>query len=302
MSSPLIHALSFDLEEWFHRTDLPSGRDPRQWRQMTSLVERHTSRVLEQLDRCGVRATFFVIGWVATRHPHLVRTLTDLGHEVASHGYWHRPADTMSPQQFRADLQRSIHTLSDITGKPVLGYRAPGFRLGPRQAWAFDTMLDCGLAYDASVVPTRWERSGVVCRPYPHRFAAAPSGRTILELPMTARQWGPLVVKTGAGFLRVLPMSVVRNVIVSMERRNVPVVMQLRPHDLAPDTPRLSGGVQQHLKHYAGLMTAERKFRSVVRQFRFDCCAAVLNLCRPRPASRSFRNRPSVTPWSALPV
>lgn len=298
----VIHALSFDLEEWFHRTDFPTSGDPRKWREMSSHVEQHTSRVLEILDRLGARATFFVVGWVATKHPHLVKTLADLGHEVASHGYWHRPPDTMSPQQFRADLLRSIRTLEDCTGKTVLGYRAPGFHLTPRQAWAFDVMLDAGLTYDASVVPTRWRRSGVRCPPYPHRFTAAPTGRSILELPMTARQWGPIVVKTGGGFLRVLPMNVVMGVMRSMQKNKLPVVLQLRPHDLAPDAPRQTVTMRQHLQHYAGLMSAERKFRTLLRQFRFDSCAAVLGLTKPRPTSGPHRSRMAVTPWNALPV
>ncbi len=298
----VIHALSFDLEEWYHRTDFPTSGDPRKWRTMTSCIEQHTSHVLELLDRLGARATFFVVGWVAARHPHLVRTIADLGHEVASHGYWHRPPDTMTPQQFRADLVRSITTLEDRTGKPVLGYRAPGFRLTAKQAWAFDVMLDAGLQYDASVVPTRWKRTGLRCPPYPHRFAAAPTGRTILELPMTSRQWGPLVVKTGGGFLRVLPMNVIQSVVRSMQKNSLPVVLQLRPHDLATDTPRLPVSIRQHLQHYAGMLTAERKFRGLLRQFRFDSCAAVLGLATPRLASRITRHRMPVTPWNALPV
>jgi polysaccharide deacetylase family protein (PEP-CTERM system associated) len=298
----VIHALTFDMEEWYHRTDFPTSGDPRKWKQMHSLVEQHTGRVLELLDRLGARATFFVVGWVASRHPHLVRTIADLGHEVASHGYWHRPPDTMTPQQFRADLRRSISTLEDRTGKPVLGYRAPGFRLTPKQAWAFDVMLDSGLKYDASVVPTRWKRSGVRCPPYPHRFGAAPTGRTILELPMTARQWGPIVVKTGGGFLRVLPMNVIQSVMRSMQKNGLPVVLQLRPHDLATDAPRQPVTMRQHLQHYAGLMTAERKFRALLRQFRFDSCAAVLGLTAPRPTSSMPQKRMAVTPWNAMPV
>lgn len=298
----VIHALTFDLEEWYHRTDFPTSGDPRKWKSLTSLVEEHTSRVLELLDRLGIRATFFVVGWVAARHPHLVRTLADLGHEVASHGYWHRPVDTMTPRQFRADLSRSLRTLEDCTGKPVLGYRAPGFRLTPRQAWAFDVMLDSGLSYDASVVPTRWRRSGVRCAAYPHPFGAAPTGRTLLELPMTARQWGPLIVKTGGGFLRVLPMNAISSVVNSMQKNALPVVLQLRPHDLACDAPRLNVSFRQHLQHYAGLLSAERKFRLLIRQFRFDCCAAVLGLVTPRPSTRIAPARLKVTPWNALPV
>lgn len=301
-TSHVTHALSFDLEEWYHRTDFPTSGDPRKWKAMTSHVEQHTSRVLELLDRTGVRATFFVVGWVAARHPHLVRTLADLGHEVASHGYWHRPVDTMTPQQFRADLMRSLRTFEDCTGKPVLGYRAPGFRLTPRQAWAFDVMLDAGLTYDASVVPTRWKRSGVRCACYPHRFGGAPTGRTILELPMTARQWGPIVVKTGGGFLRVLPMNLITSVMNSMQKNALPVVLQLRPHDLASDAPRLDVSLRQHFQHYAGLLSAERKFRMLLRQFRFDSCAAVLGLTAARRSTRSTRPRLKVMPWNALPV
>ena len=150
MTPPVINGLSFDVEEWFHVLDVPSAPQPRQWDAMPRTVERNTRRLLEILDDANVRATFFVLGWVADRYPRLVRDIAEAGHEVASHGDRHRLVYQQGRGGLEQDLRRARGLLEDLIGQPVIGYRAPGFSIGPRAPWAFDVIRKAGFLYDSS--------------------------------------------------------------------------------------------------------------------------------------------------------
>jgi polysaccharide deacetylase family protein (PEP-CTERM system associated) len=216
------HIFSVDLEEYFqvHAFDGIVARD--EWDIIPSRVEAPTGRLLDLLERTGNQATFFTLGWVADRHPDLLRRISEAGHEVASHGYGHKRLTEMTPDEFRADLQRSRQSLESATGKPVFGYRAPTFSLVPGTEWAFDILIDEGFAYDSSLFPIRRAGYGFAgAKPEVHEIQRA--GGRILEIPMTTTVVaGIRLPAAGGGWFRQLPYGLTRSGFRRCERMGNP--------------------------------------------------------------------------------
>ena len=169
------HALSFDIEDWFHLVEIPAVEDPAQWPKLSaesSLVERYTDRILQICGRARVRATFFILGWIAERHPALVRRIADAGHEIGSHSFWHRKVYELTPEQFRQDTAESIAAIRAAANVPILGFRAPSFSITQGAEWAFDVLLDLGFRYDTSLFPAPRSHGGYACPQGPHRLTA----------------------------------------------------------------------------------------------------------------------------------
>ena len=281
----LANALSFDIEDWFHMVDVPAVADPATWERAPSLVESKTQLILEMLAEAEVRATFFVLGWVAEHHPRIVPQIAAAGHEIGAHSFWHGRVDQMSRGAFREDVSRALKILEDQSGAKVLGYRAPSFSITPGTEWALDELLDLGFVYDASLFPAPRGHGGYPCRQEPHAFDATPSGRPIRELPMSVMRWGSLKLPfSGGGYLRLLPEFLIRAGFRHFHRRGLPVVVYLHPRDFAVDCPRVPMPLSRKFKGYVGLKTTRRKLEMLLRSYRFDTCAAVLGL---EPAVRA---------------
>ena len=153
-------ALSFDIEDWFHIVEVQSLADPKTWPDMESLVERYTEWIVQTVSEAGVKCTFFVLGWIADRYPHLVELMTQHGHEVGTHSYWHRKVYELTPETFQEDMRRSIDVIEAAGGQKVLGFRAPSFSITPGTEWAFDVLHELGIQYDASLFPTTRAHGG----------------------------------------------------------------------------------------------------------------------------------------------
>ena len=275
----MINALSFDIEDWFHMVEIDAVADPSKWGDLPSIVVERTRWIVEVLEEKGVRATFFLLGWVARRHPELAKVIAAHGHELASHAFWHLRVDRMTPEAFREELKQSIDVIEDQCGRKVLGFRAPSFSITPGAEWAFDVMHELGLEYDASLFPAPRGHGGYPCPPEPHRFTAAPSGRAMPELPMTTVRYGRLrLAFSGGGYLRLLPAPLIRHGFRHVHRRGRPVVVYLHPRDFAPDCPRVTMPLHRRFKCYVGLRSTESKFRMMLDRYRFDTCAAVLGI------------------------
>ena len=146
----LMHALSFDIEDWFHLVEIDAVRDPADWPRLSaesSIVERYTDLILRVCAEHETHATFFVLGWVAERHPALIRRIAEAGHEIGTHSYWHRKVYDLTPAEFAADLRESLDAIRAAAGPGVAirGFRAPSFSITPGTEWAFDALLDAGL-------------------------------------------------------------------------------------------------------------------------------------------------------------
>ncbi len=269
----MVNALSFDIEDWFHMVEIDAVADPKQWPTLPSIVERYTEWIIQTVTEAKVRATFFVLGWIAERYPHLVKAMADAGHEVGTHSYWHRKVYELSPQEFRDDMKRSIDVIEQASGVKVLGFRAPSFSITPGSEWAFDVLHELGLRYDASLFPAPRGHGGYPCEPGPHVFHGMP------ELPMSVMQLGPARVPfSGGGYMRLLPAPLICRGFSQLHSKGRPVVVYLHPRDFAPDCPRVPMPLKRRFKCYVGLKTTKGKLRMLLDRYAFDTCAAVLGV------------------------
>ena len=266
----VVNAMSIDVEDYFH-VSVFDGIVPRNtWDGMESRVALNTRRLLGIFEEFGVRATFFVLGWVAERYPALVRDIAAAGHEIASHGYAHRLIYDQTPAAFREDVRRAKRLLEDSSGKSVQGYRAPSYSITARSLWALDVLLEEGYGYDSSIFPIRHDRYGIPVsgrRPY----LIERSGGTLVEVPGSTTRLGPLNLPVGGGgYFRILPYRWTSWGIDRVNRvENRPTVFYLHPWEIDPDQPRLHAGRLSRFRHYRNLESTEGRLRSLLTDFRF---------------------------------
>ena len=277
----VTHALSFDIEEWFHLVGVEAMADHSRWETLQRTVEPLTDRILSILDEHQVKGTFFVLGWVAERYPSLVRRIAEAGHEVGSHSYWHREVYKHTPGSFREDLKRSIGVLEQVSGQRVLGFRAPSFSLTPGCEWAWEVMLDEGLRYDASVFPARRAHGGYVLPTSDRTRMTTTSGRVIDELPMSVMRLpvvGKRIAFSGGGYFRVLPWWLVKRGFAQHEAEGRSAVIYLHPWDFAAGGPSLPMRRTQKFKCYHNREQTERRLRELLQRYRFGTCAEVMGI------------------------
>lgn len=279
----IVNALSVDVEDWYQVSDFTGLVDLEAWDRWPRRLPESLGRVLDVLERHGARATFFVLAWNAERDPGLVKAIHAAGHEVASHGYAHRLVYGQTPDEFRADVARSLDALQAVTGERVLGYRAPSFSITGRSRWALDVLLDLGLAYDASVFPIRRGLYGVPAAPrFPHTILAR-GERRLLEFPMsTVRIAGVNVPFSGGGYLRLLPARAVEAGVAWLNRGGHPAHVYVHPWELDPEQPRLRPA--RRTWHYVNLGTTAVKLERLLRRFRFAPVRDVLAVAGARVA------------------
>jgi peptidoglycan-N-acetylglucosamine deacetylase len=282
MMQPLdapVHALSFDIEDWFHIVDVPALADPRRWPELPSIVERRSRQILAILSEHRARATFFVLGWIADRYPALVREIAAAGHELGTHSYWHRKVYALDESTFRGDLQQSIEAIERASGVRVRCFRAPSFSITHGCEWALDVLHELGMDYDASLFPARRAHGGYRCQPGPH-WLTTPRGRRLAELPMSVVRLGPWrMCYSGGGYLRLLPLPLITRFVGAVARQNRPTVVYLHPRDFADDCPVVPMAAHRRFKCYVGLSRTEAKLRALLSRFRFDSCRQVLATC-----------------------
>ena len=179
--------LTVDVEEYYHGVEFGAALDHSALTRLPSRVTDQTFRLLDLLDDHGARGTFFTLGVVARHHPRLVRAMAERGHEIASHGWDHTPVFRLGADGFRADVRRAKHTLENLTGQPVRGYRAPNYSIRADTPWAFSILAEEGHVYDSSIHPIVHDRYGFPDAPrFLHRVSAG--GGEMWEVPVgTAR-------------------------------------------------------------------------------------------------------------------
>jgi len=271
-----------DLEEYFQVHAFSGVVGPEEWDIIPSRLEESTLRLLDLLERSNNTATFFALGWVADRHPDLLRRISRAGHEIASHGYGHQRLTDMSPDAFRDDLRRSKRSLEAVTGKPVLGYRAPTFSLVPGTDWAFDILIDEGFVYDSSLFPIRRAGYGYAgVNPYVHEIHR-PGGR-LLEIPMTTTVVaGARLPAAGGGWFRQLPYGLTKSGFRRCERLGEPGMFYIHPWELDPEQPRIPVPFLQRVRHYRGLRRIENRLERLLRDFSFSSVQERLQLADVR--------------------
>ncbi len=276
-TAPVVNAMSVDVEDYFH-VSVFDGVVPRdRWDQMQSRVAANTDRLLRIFADTGVRATFFVLGWVAERIPQLVGRIAAQGHEVASHGYGHRLVYDLTRERFRDDVRRAKALLEDAGGMPVGGYRAPSYSITPRSLWALDILIEEGYRYDASIFPIHHDRYGIpVSARHPY-VIQRPCG-SIIEAPASTIQLGPLNLPiAGGGYFRILPYAWTRWGIARLNRvEGRPAIFYLHPWEIDPDQPRLETSRLGRFRHYRNLNETEARLRALLEAFRFSTVSSTL--------------------------
>ena len=268
---PIVNAMSIDVEDYFHANALSRLSPSTAWEGFEQRAERNTHRMLDVLDEHGVKATCFVLGWVAERYPSIARRIVADGHELASHGYWHQLIFAIDREAFRSDIRRGKALLEDQAGVRVHGYRAPSFSVVTRTLWALDELLDAGFTYDASIFPIRHDTYGIPDAPrHPHAMAS-PSGRPIFEIPSSTTTLGRMNLPVaGGGYFRLLPYAWTRWGIGRVNRgERRPVVFYLHPWDMDPGQPRFDVSGLSRVRHYTNLERCEPRYRRLLSQFAF---------------------------------
>jgi polysaccharide deacetylase family protein (PEP-CTERM system associated) len=254
------NALSVDVEDWFQVGAFETVIDRGSWESRERRVERNTDAVLALFEEAEVKATFFTLGWVAARHPALIRRIAETGHELASHGWDHKRVFNMSVAEFRDDLIRARGEIEQASGQKVSGYRAPSFSIDQRTPWAHEVLAEHGYAYSSSVAPIRHDHYGWPGSP---RFAWRPvAGSGLIELPVTTFELaGRRFAAGGGGFFRLLPYRLSNWAVARVNAREErPAIFYFHPWDMDVDQPRVADApIKSKLRHYTNLSVMRPK-------------------------------------------
>lgn len=263
------HCLSFDVEEHFQVAAFSSAVRRSHWDNCESRVDRNTSRILDLLASRGIRATFFVLGWVAQRHPRLIRDIVAQGHEVASHGFAHEMITAQTPEAFREDIRKSKTILEELAGVPVLGYRAPTFSITARTTWALPILVEEGYVYDSSIFPVRHDRYGMPgANPGCHKLTTS-AGELWEVPPSTVALGGMRIPVAGGGYFRLFPYPLMKRMLRRVEREGRPLVLYLHPWEIDPTQPRMNGPILSQFRHYLNLDKTEQRLVRLLEEFEF---------------------------------
>jgi polysaccharide deacetylase family protein (PEP-CTERM system associated) len=292
---PGRHFFTVDVEEYFQVAALAPLAPMERWESFESRVEAQVTRLLELLARNDARATFFTVGWVAQRHPAMLRAIAAAGHELASHTWDHRKVYDQTPEEFRQSIRRTKQTLEDLGGSPVVGFRAPSFSIVRGAEWALDCLLEEGYRYDSSLFPVRRGGYGYVGGERDPHWIDRPGGRLLEIPPATLRVGAMTFPAAGGAYFRVLPYALVRAALRSAESRSVPGTFYIHPWEYDPGQPRLRVSLVTSLRHYGRLGGVWPRLERLLREFRFTSIAEGLSgdlrasspLPEARPASAS---------------
>jgi polysaccharide deacetylase family protein (PEP-CTERM system associated) len=270
-----INAFTCDLEDWFHILDSERVPGIDDWPELPLRVEKNVDRLLELLAENGVRATFFCLGWLAERLPHMVRRCWQAGHEIASHGYAHVLAYRVGRQAFADDIVRARMILEDCIGQEVVGFRSPGFCVNEDNRWVFDVVAEAGYEYDASVFPAHHGHGGL-CQAEPGPHVVRTRHNRLVEIPAsTVRIWGRRVCLFGGGYLRITPLPLIQWGVGRLHREGQPLIVYMHPREIDPSHPRLPLPLKRRFKCYVNLSSTMPKLRWLCRHCTFITMKAV---------------------------
>lgn len=263
------NVLTIDVEEYFQVHGFETVIDRSDWDRFPSRVVPNTRRILRLLAEHETHATFFILGWIADRHPDLVEEIAAGGHETATHGYWHELIYRQTPTDFATDLEKSLGAIRRVlNGSPVVGYRAPAFSITSRSLWALDILREHGILYDSSIFPlAAHDRYGLKNA---HRFASKVR-RGLWEFPVSTMRMGKYNLPVaGGGYFRLYPLWITRRAIRDINSQGHPAIMYLHPWEFDPDQPRVSNAPWlSRFRHYVNLDKTEPRLRALLQDFQF---------------------------------
>lgn len=277
-NDPKRNALTVDVEDFFHVAAFAGQIDPGDWDEFQPRVEGNTERLLDLFEEHGVKATFFVLGWVAERFPALIRAIADRGHELACHGYSHQLVYSQTPAIFKEETVRSKTCIEDQTQRVVRGYRAASYSITIESLWALAILAELGFDYDSSIFPVHHDKYGIPGSPrWPYRITIA-GGDSIIEFPpSTVSLMGYSLPVAGGGYFRLYPYWFTRLALDRINRSdNQPFVFYLHPWEVDPKQPRISAGLLSTFRHYNNLSRCEGRLRKLLGEFTFSPVTEVL--------------------------
>jgi polysaccharide deacetylase family protein (PEP-CTERM system associated) len=277
MSTEIRNALTIDVEDYFQVAALAANFPRESWEAIPCRVERNVDRILALLAEREVLATFFTLGWIAERHPQLVRRIVGGGHELASHGYDHSRIGTLTPAAFHDDIVRAKKQLEDLSGQAVLGYRAPSFSISRGTPWAHDVIAGAGYRYSSSVYPVKHDHYGIHDAPrFPYPCASGFDGSgsvtPLIEIPITTvRCFGRNWPTGGGGYFRFFPYAISRGLIARVNRIDQKsAIFYFHPWEIDPDQPRVKDApLKSRFRHYVNLNHTEARLKRLLHDFQW---------------------------------
>ena len=269
MDARVANFMTIDVECWFHAHNLAVPRSD--WEASPTRVVANVRRILDLLEFRKAKATFFVLGWVADRHPDMVRMIAAAGHEIGTHGYFHEKVTDLTPYQFEKDLEMSLNSLASLTSQKIVGHRASNFSIVESTLWALEILARNGIEYDSSIFPVARKRYGIGGYPnlLPHNIVLD-NGATIREIPMsTLNLAGKALPISGGGYLRLYPYTVTDRFIRGRNLQGLPAMVYFHPWELDAGQERRKVGMLKSFQHYVNLDTTEWKIDRLLEGFRF---------------------------------
>ena len=262
-----MNILTFDIEEWFHILDNESTKSEKQWINFESRLEHNMDKIFKVLDDNNQDATFFCLGWVARKHPKIIQKINSLGYEIATHSDTHQLAYEFNKNEFNKDLEESIKSIEDITGKKITSYRAPGFSIKEENLWVFDELLKHGIEKDCSVFPAKRSHGGLHKFGYSEPAYIERESGKLKEFPINLHKiLGKNIIFSGGGYFRLLPYPMLKYF---MTKSNY-VMTYFHPRDFDPDQPMLDGlNSIRRFKSYHGLSSSLNKLERLIQDFKF---------------------------------
>ena len=260
--------LTFDIEDWFHILDHPSTSSVASWENFSSRLEPGVHKILKILSDNNLKATFFCLGWVGEKYPHVIKEIADEGHEIGSHSYGHQLVYKQNRKTFKDDLLKSLDILQSISGNKILSYRAPGFSITDGCSWAFDELVQSGIKIDCSVFAAHRSHGGIPrLTNASEPFELITTSGMLKCFPLNTRKlFGHPFVFSGGGYFRLFPLWLTRSL---FERSNY-VMTYFHPRDFDPLQPRIEDlSLIRTFKSYVGLSKTESKLREILKDHEF---------------------------------
>jgi polysaccharide deacetylase family protein (PEP-CTERM system associated) len=262
--------LTVDLEDWFSVEIFTAVFNHGAWEELKSMIEPNTEKILGMFRSRRVKATFFVLGWVADRYPDLIARVAEEGHEIACHSYYHRMVCSLTPEEFKKDTDMAIEAVVNACGRVPSGYRSPSWGMKGDMTWAYEILKEKGFSYDSSIFPIRHDIYGDPGAPREIYRVTLPSGGSIMEIPAsTVIIFGRRFPIGGGGWLRQFPYWFTRWSIRRLNREDIPVVVYFHPWELDTEIPRLKLDLKNRIRQYGSLNTMETKVKNLLRDFDF---------------------------------
>lgn len=273
------NAFTVDVEDYFQVEALSEKVNRKDWGKFESRVEKNTDVIMSILDENNISGTFFILGWVAKRHPNIVKNISDAGHEIASHGMSHQLIYNQSPEVFRNETRDSKKLIEDLCQKEVIGYRAATYSITKKSLWALDILAEEGFKYDSSIFPMRHDRYGIPdINPLPH-LLTTPNGLNLVEFPITTVKTKHLTLPVaGGGYFRIFPYMYTRWGLKRTNKNNQPFVFYIHPWEVDPEQPRVDGlSTLSKFRHYSNLKICHKRLEKLTRDFDFTTMDKVLS-------------------------